>query len=97
MIKSHSIKISEEETRKQMSQRFSKYVLENKRVKKFETIFESIQDIVDNQLFPEVDEYNVSKFIDENLKEKLMIESSRRGLIKTEYVSRKTRALASLL
>lgn len=97
MLKSISIKLSEEETRKQMSQRFSKFVMEHKRIKCFETIFESIRDIVDNQLFPDVDEYNVSKYIDESLRDKLMIECSRKNLIRDEFVSKKNRAITSLL
>jgi len=96
MIKCISIKLNEEETRKQMSQRFSKFVLEHKRVKHYETLFETIQDITDNSLFPEVDEYNVGKFIDESLRDKLLIECSKRAMIKDEFVSRKTRALISL-
>lgn len=91
-----SIMLLDKETRREMSDRFSRFVFEYKRAHKLDTLRESLQDIVENCLFEGIGWDNVNKFVDENLKNKLMIECTHARLIKDEHIPKKMKQSEAL-
>lgn len=76
---------------KQAAEIFSREVELYKKAHKFEYLSDAIQDIIENEFFITKDNVNVvtyenvGKLITKSLKEKLLIEYSKKNMIKKKY------------
>ena len=72
---------------------FSEFVEKLKAKMQFESLVDTLQYIVEENIYDFITPTNVSQFLNKSLKEKLFCEYSNKNMIKTKYSKKKTKTL----
>ena len=64
---------------------FNYYIEEHKLINKFDTYVETLLDIIEKRIFPEIAHDNIKKYLTKVIYEKLKIEYSEHRFLKDEY------------